>query len=108
METGKPVYSFTNAITDLQNAGFQTEPKAYGFSAILQDSRTKYHIECGHEHDGGISISVDSGTPPVRWFIRPSIREMVELLIAADELLKSGQANSWLDALNKIEPMIQL
>ena len=91
----------------MRNAEFQVEPKAYGFSVVLQDSRTKYYVECGHEHDGGISLSVDSGTPPVTWFVRPSIQGMVKLLTMADKLLKSGQADDWIDALNKIEPMIK-
>lgn len=106
MESRRPTYSFSNAVTDLQNAGFQAEPKAYGFSVMLQDSKTKYSVHCGYEHDEGISISVNSGKPPTRWFIRPTIQQMVELLIMAEKLLKSGQADDWIDALNKIEPMI--
>jgi hypothetical protein len=74
---------------------------------MLQDSKTNYSVQCGHEHEEGISISVDSGKPSVRWFIRPTIQQMVELLIMADKLLKSGQAGDWKDALNKIEPMIK-
>jgi len=107
VETRNSTYSFSDAITDLRNAEFQVEPKAYGFSVVLQDSRTKYYVECGHEHYGGISISVNSGTPPVTWFVRPSIQEMVELLTKADKLLKSGKAVDWIDSLNKIEPMVR-
>ena len=106
MESRKPSYSFLNAVTDLQNAGFPAKEQAYGFSLVLQDSETRYSVECGHEHGGGISISVDSGTPPVRWFLCPSIQEIVNLLIEANELLKSGQADNWINALNKIEPMV--
>ena len=75
MKRRKHLYDFSNATIDLQNAGFQTKVQTYGFSVILQDSKTEYYVECGHVHEGGISISVNSGTPPVRWFVRPSIQE---------------------------------
>ncbi|MDQ3005874.1 MAG: hypothetical protein M3R47_10915 [Chloroflexota bacterium] len=73
MESRRLTYSFSNAVTDLQNAGFQAESKSYGFSVMLQDSKTNYFIPSGHEHKEGISIPVDSGKPPVKWFIRPTI-----------------------------------
>jgi len=104
MESNQHHYSFSDAITDLQSAGFPAKEQAYGFSLLLQDSKTKYSVQCGHEHDGGFSISVNSGTPPVRWFVRSTIREMVDLFMEADQLLKLGQAEDWVEALNKIAP----
>jgi len=103
MESRKLDYVFSNAITDLLIAGFQVKEEAFGFSVVLQDSDTTYRLECGYEHDGNISISIHSGMPPVRWFFRPTIREIVNLLIAANGLLKSGEAYDWLNALERIE-----
>jgi len=103
VETGKSAYSFSNAITDLQSAGIRAKDEAFGFSVALQDLDTNYRLECGYEHDGNISLSVASGKSVVRWFFRQTVREMVEFLFMANELMKSEQVDNWAVVLDKVE-----
>lgn len=104
METREPSYIFSMAVMDLQNVGIQANSEAYGFSVILHDSKADYPAYCHHEYDGSLSMAVtNTENPPVKWFLRPNIRDIVDILINANELLKSGQGYTWLDALDKAE-----
>ena len=103
MESRKPNYVFSSAITDLQNAGFRVKEEAFGFSVVLQDTDTNYRLECGYEHGGNISLSVASETSVLRWFFRQTILEIVEFLLVADMVMKSEQIHNWLVVLDQVD-----
>ena len=98
MEAQDPQLSLNNAVMELVEAGIQVKREAYGFSAILHDANGDAKAQCGFEHDGSISISINTGTPPVQWFFRPTIRAMVELLVDAQSRLTANHSQTWLDA----------
>jgi hypothetical protein len=78
------------AIDRMRSAGLDVEEKAYGFRLVYRSPSTEYVGECGSEHNGSISIAINNGTPPNRWFFRFSMSEMADYLIAADEEAQSG------------------
>jgi hypothetical protein len=102
MEEQDPQLSFDLAVQELVQAGIEANRKAYGFSANVPDVKGVTTAQCGFEHDGGISISLNTGVPPGHWFFRPTIQGMVELLIAAKSRLKANSSQSWLDALREV------
>jgi hypothetical protein len=90
-----PKYDFLSAIKELESAGIKSEPKDYGFCLSLHGS----YIQCGHESDGGISISINFGKPPTEWIWSESLEDIVKFLIVANEKFVSGQSSTWSDAI---------
>ena len=90
------------AIDRMRAAGLEVEEKAYGFRFVHQSPSAEYVGECGEEHNGSISISINDGVPPNRWFFRFSMGEMADYLISAYQLTKS-MGGDFLKALEAID-----
>ncbi len=95
------------AVDKLTKVGISATRQAFGFSVELVDNFGRVFAECGLDHDYSISICVHTGTPPVQWFFRRSVPSMVEFLIAAQVSLKSGETNTWLEALHAIDDQMK-
>lgn len=77
------------AIDRMRSAGLEVEEKPYGFRLVYRSQSAEYVGECGYEYNGSISIAMNNGIPPNRWFFRFSMGEMADFIIATDEESKS-------------------
>lgn len=74
------------AIRRLRELGVPVQEQAFGFSLEHPDWPDKRHrfADCGCDNDCSISLSVSADElPPVVWFFRFDLVEMVDLIAAA-------------------------
>ena len=95
----RPEYDFNEAARGLRESGLVVVDEAFGFSVSDEDAAGKMKAECGIEHDGSVSLSVESDRLPVAWFFRPTAAGIAALLISAKRLLSDRKKASWIEAL---------
>jgi hypothetical protein len=84
------------AIRKLRELGVPVQEQAFGFSLQHSDwpDQRRRFADCGCEHDSSISLSVSADElPPVVWFFRFDMLEMVDFISSAYRRAGDG-ANS--------------
>ncbi|MES2709164.1 MAG: hypothetical protein V4726_21390 [Verrucomicrobiota bacterium] len=85
------------AIRRLRELGVPVQERAFGFSLEHSDwpDAWRRFADCGCEHDFSISLSVSADeSPPVVWFFRFDMLEMVDFISSAYRLAADGATST--------------
>lgn len=102
---------YPEAMRVLESEGLRVVRRTFGVEGWSDSPSGVLHFQIGRSSGGGDEVSirrVGEGDPlpggPVRWFHRPTLAELITLLVAAQRLVCGGIAASLFDALLDLDP----
>jgi hypothetical protein len=90
----------------LEAEGLRVVVRSFGVEGWSDSPAGLLRFEIGRASDGGDEVSIRRDGPgdplpgsPIRWFYRPTLAELIALLVAAQQMVRAGVTPSLFDAL---------
>jgi hypothetical protein len=98
--------TYPEAIALLETEGLNVVRRPFGIEGFTESAEGRLRFQIGQSSAGGDELSIrreGEGSPipggPVRWFHRPSLEELVALLVEAQRRVRTGSSTSLFNAL---------
>ncbi len=96
--------TYEEATALLRAAGLAFERRPFGIGAALPGPDGTFRLQIGRASAGGDELSVKPPVGLVRWFRRPTLHELVGLVVEAQHRVQDGRSRTLLDALLELDP----
>ena len=103
---------YAEALRLLESEGLRVASRVYGIEGWSDSADGVLNFQVGRASAGGDELSirrVGDAAPlpggPVRWFQRPSLAELITLVVQAQRQVRAGASPSLFDAMLELDPL---
>lgn len=103
--------TYSEALVRLEAHGFHVMQRPFGVEGFCETAEGRLRFQIGRSSGVGDELSIrregqGASLPggPVRWFQRPTLEELIALLVEAQLRVHAGNATSLFEALRDLDP----
>jgi hypothetical protein len=95
---------FREAIPVLEAAGARAESRSFGVEGQVSSGGQEFRFQMHRASAGGVEMNVWREGDRYHWYVCSGVRELVDLLLAALQRVRSGRASDLQQALTELCP----